>query len=183
MCEKKDDAAVDSPVVEAKAADGPFGPVPSAPKGWTWHTLMDIALQEASKASHAGEVPVGAVIVSAEGEILATAHNEPIANHDPSAHAEMLAIRKAAEKLKNYRLDGAYLVVTLEPCIMCAGAIVHARLAGVVYGALDHKAGAVCSCMDAFDLPFLNHKPWHMAYVRHEACAQVLRDFFEQRRE
>lgn len=162
--------------------DGPYGPVPNAPKGWTWHKLMDIALEEAHKASAHNEVPVGAVIVSAEGEILATAHNKPIANNDPSAHAEMVAIRKAAEKIQNYRLDNAYLIVTLEPCLMCTGAIVHARLAGVVFGAVDHKAGAVCSCIDGFDLPFLNHKPWHMAYVRHNACAQLLRDFFEERR-
>ncbi len=163
--------------------DGPFGPVPTPPQGWTWQALMDIALAEAHKAQDAAEVPVGAVIVSAEGKILARAHNEPISHHDPSAHAEMLAIRKAAAACENYRLDGAYLVVTLEPCLMCAGAIVHARLAGVVFGALDHKAGAVCSCLDAFDLPFLNHKPWHMAYVRHAACAQILRTFFEQRRD
>lgn len=163
--------------------DGPFGPVPNPPKGWSWHSLMDIALDEAEKASASGEVPVGAIIVSQNGEILAKAHNKPIANNDPSAHAEMLAIRKAASKVLNYRLDNAYLVVTLEPCLMCAGAIVHARLAGVIFGAVDHKAGAVCSCLDAFDLPFLNHKPWHMAYVRHVKCAELLSTFFANLRD
>ncbi len=162
--------------------DGPFGPVPTAPKGWTWEELMDMAIERANEGALQGEVPVGAVVVSAQGEILATAHNGPLHLDDPSAHAEMLAIRQAAAKIGNYRLDDCFLVVTLEPCLMCTGALVHARIAGVVYGAKDEKTGAVSSCLDGFELPFLNHHPWHMGYVRRTACAKLLQDFFEARR-
>lgn len=163
--------------------EGPCGPVPSAPQGWTWDALMDEALAEARLAASHDEVPVGAVVVEATGRIIGRGHNRPVRGNDPSAHAEMLALRDAAATLENYRLDGCVLVVTLEPCMMCTGAIVHARIAGVVYGAPDPKAGAVTSCLEGFELPFLNHRPWHMCGVRRRACSDVLQDFFKERRE
>ncbi len=129
------------------------------------------------------EVPVGALVVSPEGRILGRGRNSPIGSCDPTAHAEITALRRAAEVLGNYRLDGCLLVVTLEPCLMCVGAIVHARIAGVVYGASDLKAGAVVSCLDGFEQPFLNHRVWHMGGICEGACADMLRGFFEERRE
>lgn len=156
---------------------------PPVPKGHeSWDALMDEALCEARKAEVVGEVPVGAVIVAPDGSILARAHNEPILRNDPSAHAEVLAIRKACEMLGNYRLDDCVLVVTLEPCMMCAGAIVHARLAGVVFGALDDKAGAVASCLDCLEQPFLNHKAWYMSGIQENACTALLSSFFAAKR-
>jgi tRNA(adenine34) deaminase len=110
----------------------------------TDNDFMKIALEEAQKAYNCGEVPVGAVLVQ-EGNILAQAHNSPIKNNDPSAHAEMMVLRQAGEAIGNYRLEGAELFVTLEPCVMCAGAIVQARLARVIFGARDPKCGAVVS--------------------------------------
>ncbi len=155
------------------------GPIPSAPKGYTWEQLMDMALEEAHKASSLhDEVPVGAVLVSAQGEILARAHNACIHKHDPTAHAEILALRQAGKKIENYRLKGTVLVVTLEPCLMCAGALVHARIDGLVYGAQDLKAGAISSCCDSLEQPFLNHKVWHMGGVKSEKCAELLKTFF-----
>ncbi len=156
------------------------GPIPSAPKGHTWESLMDVALEEARKALcyQTPEVPVGAVLISAEGEILALAHNQCIRLHDPTAHAEILALRLAAEKLGNYRLNNAILVVTLEPCLMCAGALVHSRIAGLVYGAKDNKAGAISSCCEGLEYSFLNHKVWHMGGVRSAQCTAILQDFF-----
>jgi len=129
-----------------------------------------------------GEVPVGALVVAADGTILAEAANAPVGENDPSGHAEIRAMRKAAGRAGNYRLGGCVLVVTLEPCLMCAGAIVHARLAGVVYGASDRRAGAVASCLEALDLPFLNHRTWHFGGIKAEACAGLLKAFFEKRR-
>ena len=154
------------------------GPCPSPPPGWTWEGLMAEAMRQADLGRAAGEVPVGAVLVSAAGELLAVAHNEPVRLHDPTAHAEVLAMRGAGRRLGNYRLDGCVLVVTLEPCAMCAAAAVHARLAGVVFGAADPRAGAVLSCMDGLELPFVNHHVWHMGGVASEDCARQLRDFF-----
>ncbi len=154
------------------------GVIPSPPQGHTWHDLMGLALEQAHKAAHAQEVPVGAVIVHNDGRILAACHNGPIALHDPTAHAEVLAIRAAGQKLANYRLNNCYLIVTLEPCLMCTGALVHSRISGLVYGAADRKSGAVSSCYEGLDLPFLNHKVWHMGGVRSEECAQILHDFF-----
>lgn len=163
--------------------DGPFGPVPTPPAGWdSWNELMERALEQARLGAVRGEVPVGAIVVDAKGRILGAAHNRPSCDSDPSAHAEMLALREAAATLGNYRLDGAYLVVTLEPCMMCAGAAVHARVAGVIYGADDPKAGAVSSCLDGLELPFHNHHPWHMGGILRGACAEVLQTFFKDRR-
>ncbi len=117
--------------------------IPPPPPGWpNWEALMHLALAEAAKASHAAEVPVGALVVNGNGTIIATAHNSPEALHDPTAHAEILALRAAGAASGNYRLEGCVLVVTLEPCMMCAGAMAHARIAGVVYGAADPAAGA-----------------------------------------
>ena len=154
------------------------GPVPPPPPGQCWEGLMDRALEEAHKGQALGEVPVGAVLVGGDGRILATAHNEPVALHDPTAHAEVLALRRGGQALGNYRLNNAVLVVTLEPCLMCAGALVHSRVAGVVFGAADPRAGAVISCCDGLAQPFLNHRVWHMGGVRSEACAALLLDFF-----
>lgn len=143
---------------------------------------MQQALRQARLAAAAGEVPVGAVVAAADGRLLAEAHNEPLARHDPTAHAEMLALRRAGAALGNYRLGGCVLVVTLEPCAMCAAALPHARLAGVVYGAADALAGAVSSCAETLEAPFLPHRVWHMGGICAEDCAAVLRDFFAVRR-
>ncbi len=161
------------------------GPVPSAPGEHAWHSLMGMALAEAQKAQSmtpVPEVPVGAIIVSARGEIIAQSHNETIIRHDATAHAEILALRRAGKKLGNYRLNDCILIVTLEPCLMCTGALVHSRIAGLVYGAADKKAGCISSCMEGLESPFLNHKIWHMGGVRSAECAQLLTDFFAQKK-
>ncbi|HAZ60732.1 MAG TPA: tRNA adenosine(34) deaminase TadA [Gammaproteobacteria bacterium] len=142
---------------------------------------MRLAMAEAVAAEAAGEVPVGAVLVQA-GELLATAGNRPIAQSDPSAHAEMLVLRAAAARMRNYRLPGSTLYVTLEPCVMCAGAIVLARVERVVFAATDPRAGAAGSVFDVLNVNRLNH-----AVVLHGGCladesARLLRDFFRARR-
>ncbi len=142
---------------------------------------MKMALQYAEIAAQNGEVPVGAVIVLADGRSFA-AHNAPISSHDPSAHAEMRAIRAASLAIGNYRLTGATLYVTLEPCCMCAGAIIHARLARVVYGAPDPKTGAVESLYHILADARLNHQPRVTGGVLAEECGALLRDFFRARR-
>ncbi|MBD5558302.1 MAG: nucleoside deaminase [Desulfovibrio sp.] len=143
---------------------------------------MDMALEEARKAVALGEVPVGALIVAPDGRILARAGNAVERRHDPTAHAEVLAIREACARLDNWRLSGCVLVVTLEPCAMCAAAIVHARLAGVVYGAADDAAGAVISRAEYLDAPVSTTPVWHMGGVRARECAALLRECFEARR-
>ncbi|MBI4462975.1 MAG: tRNA adenosine(34) deaminase TadA [Acidobacteria bacterium] len=143
--------------------------------------FMRLALEEAEAAAHAGEVPVGAVIVLA-GEVLARAHNSSIARNDPTAHAEILALRLAGERLANYRLSGADVYVTLEPCAMCAGALVQARVRRLVYGADDPKAGAVRSCARLLEAPFLNHCIEVRPGVFAEPCGALLERFFAQRR-
>ena len=162
----------------------PWGPIPVPPSGHTWESLMDRAIRVASQhlTGERAEIPVGAVIASREGMILAEATNCSIGNCDPTGHAEMAALRVAALAKGNYRLEGCVLIVTLEPCLMCTGAIVHARLDGVVYGATDHRAGAVESCLNGLDLPFLNHKVWHYGGVRSAQCAELLQTFFSRRR-
>lgn len=153
--------------------------IPSPPPGWqSWEELMRLALKEAEKARAASEVPVGALVAGADGRILARGHNLCVTSSDPSAHAEIAVLREAGTAAGNYRLGGAFLVVTLEPCMMCAGALVHARLAGVVYGARDHRAGAVESCLDGLDQYFHNHRPWHLGGILEEECAALLKDFF-----
>jgi tRNA(adenine34) deaminase len=140
-----------------------------------------LALEEAMLALNEGEVPVGAVIVLGD-EVLAKAHNRSIAMNDPSAHAEILAIRGAAERTGNYRLPGTSLYVTLEPCIMCAGAIIQARIGSVVFGADDPKAGGIVSLYNILDDKRLNHNVAVRGGVCREACAEILSRFFRQKR-
>jgi len=143
--------------------------------------FMQQALEQAELAALAGEVPVGAVIVR-DGEVISKAFNKPITNHDPSAHAEMLALRQAALSVENYRLPGTTLYVTLEPCTMCAGAILHARVDRVVYGAVDAKTGAAGSVLDVFSSKQINHQTVIEGGMMAEECGQLLRDFFKERR-
>jgi tRNA(adenine34) deaminase len=142
---------------------------------------MRHALDLARRAAAEGEVPVGAVLVK-DGEILAEGWNRPIILHDPSAHAEMLTLRAAAARLGNYRLPDTTLYVTLEPCVMCAGAIVHARVSRLVFGARDPKAGAVDSVYDVIARPQLNHVVAWQGGVLEQECGAVLREFFRLRR-
>jgi len=143
--------------------------------------FMEQALEQAQYAALAGEVPVGAVIVR-NGEVISKAFNQPITNHDPSAHAEMLALRQAALAAENYRLPGTTLYVTLEPCIMCAGAILHARVDRIVYGAADPKTGAAGSVLDVFSSKQINHQTVIEGGMMAQECGQLLRDFFKERR-
>ena len=143
--------------------------------------MMRIAIDQARNAMLVGEVPVGAVLVRA-GTVLATGFNHPIGSHDPTAHAEIRAIRAGAELLGNYRLVDCSLYVTLEPCAMCAGAIHHARLARVVYGASDPKTGACGSVIDLFSQSRLNHHTRCDAGVLADECGRLLSDFFAERR-
>jgi tRNA(adenine34) deaminase len=142
---------------------------------------MGLALQEARKAWAAGEVPVGAVVVR-DGEVVAAGFNQPIGRHDPTAHAEIVALRAAAEKLGNYRLPGCELYVTLEPCAMCSGAMMHARLARVVYAAPDPKTGVCGSILDLFALEQLNHHTDVVGGVLADEASAMLKAFFAERR-
>ena len=142
---------------------------------------MRRALREAERGAREGEVPVGAVVVR-EGRVLGRAHNRPIHLHDPSAHAEILAMRRAARRLANYRLEGCDLYVTIEPCAMCAGAIVQARLRRAVFGARDPKAGAAGSVLTVLNHPRLNHRSEVVSGVLSEECGALLRQFFRRRR-
>ena len=142
---------------------------------------MRLALAEARKAERMGEVPVGAVVVL-DGQVVARAANCTIAECDPTAHAEIVALRGAAKAVGNYRLGGAILYVTLEPCSMCAGALVQARIARLVYGCDDPKAGAVRTCFAVLDHPALNHRVEVTSGVLAEECAAVLQAFFATRR-
>ena len=142
---------------------------------------MRHALKLARRAQELGEVPVGAVVVDGDA-VVAEGWNQPIASHDPSAHAEMVALRAAAATLKNYRLGGHTLYVTLEPCAMCAGAMIHARIARLVYGAGDPKAGAVTSVYDLIAQPKLNHRVEWTGGVLAAECGAVLQEFFRARR-
>ena len=144
--------------------------------------FMQLALQEAEYALAENEVPVGAVIVY-EGRIIAAAHNQREQLRDPTAHAEMIAITQAAALRGSWRLDGCTLFVTLEPCAMCAGAIVQARIPEVVYGAADPKAGAVQTLYQLLDDPRLNHRAAVVSGVLAEACGQILTRFFQQQRQ
>ena len=143
--------------------------------------LMDIAIEEALAARAADEVPVGAVVV-VEGSVIARAHNSSIGLRDPTAHAEILAIRRAADQMKNYHLGGATLYVTLEPCVMCAGAIIQARLARVVFGAYDPKGGAATSLYSILHDDRLNHTVVVTGGIREEECRKILSGFFRQKR-
>ncbi|MYM28192.1 tRNA adenosine(34) deaminase TadA [Duganella sp. CY15W] len=142
---------------------------------------MQLALEQAQQAWDLGEVPVGAVVVK-DGEVIAVGCNQPIGKHDPTAHAEIVALRAAAEKLGNYRLPGCELYVTLEPCVMCSGAMMHARLARVVYGAADPKTGACGSVLNLFEQEQLNHHTDIVGGVMAEECGAMLKNFFAARR-
>ena len=142
---------------------------------------MRMAIEQAQLAAQSGEVPVGAVLVK-DGQIISKAFNKPIANHDPSAHAEMLALREAALAEENYRIPGSTLYVTLEPCAMCSGAMLHARIDRVVYGAPDPKTGAAGSVLDIFASKQINHQTSVEGGIMSEECGQLLRDFFKGRR-
>ena len=147
----------------------------------TDETFMRLALAQARLARQGGEVPVGAVLIRG-GEVLSAAHNRPIAGHDPSAHAEMLAIRQAAERVEDYRLTETTLYVTLEPCIMCAGAIIQARVSRLVYGARDPKSGGVVSLYRLLQDERLNHRVEVTGGILEEICAEILSGFFREKR-
>ncbi|WP_344074576.1 tRNA adenosine(34) deaminase TadA [Streptomyces crystallinus] len=142
---------------------------------------MRTALAEAGRAALAGDVPVGAVVLSADGTVLATAHNEREITGDPTGHAEVVALRRAAQKTGEWRLTGCTLVVTLEPCVMCAGALVQSRVERVVYGARDEKAGAAGSLWDLVRDRRLNHRPEVIQGVLEEECSRRLTAFFRDR--
>jgi tRNA(adenine34) deaminase len=144
---------------------------------------MRLALQEAAACASTGDVPVGAVVLDERGAVVGAGRNRREADGDPTAHAEVLALRAAARARGEWRLSGCTLVVTLEPCTMCAGALVLARVDRVVYGALDRKAGAVGSLWDVVRDRRLNHRPEVLAGVLQEECAALLRTFFEEHRE
>lgn len=143
--------------------------------------FMRLALEQARLAGIAGEVPVGCVIVN-DGQVIASGHNRPILRHDPTAHAEIEALRAAGRALGNYRLGGCTLYVTLEPCAMCTGAMVHARIARLVYGAVDPKAGAAGSVFELARSPALNHRMDVSGGVLAGECRDLLQGFFRERR-
>lgn len=143
---------------------------------------MGVALDRARDAEAHGDVPIGAVVLGPDGSVLAAAGNERELHHDPTAHAEIVALRRAAAELGRWRLDGCTLVVTLEPCTMCAGAIVASRVDTLVFGAFDPKAGAVASLFDVVRDPRLNHRPSVVSGVRADECSAVLDAFFSGRR-
>jgi tRNA(adenine34) deaminase len=143
--------------------------------------FMQQALEQARHAWALGEVPVGAVVVK-DGVVIATGYNQPIGKHDPTAHAEIMALRAAATILGNYRLPGCELYVTLEPCVMCSGAMMHARLARVVFGAPDPKTGACGSILNLFEQNQLNHHTQITGGVLAEECSSLLKEFFAERR-
>ena len=142
---------------------------------------MARALEQARKGARAGEVPVGAVVVL-DGALIGSGFNQPIASHDPTAHAEIIAIREAASRLGNYRLIGSTLFVTIEPCQMCVGAMIHARVARLVYGASEPKAGAIESAMRAHEHPSLNHHMSAKGGVLSSECRDLIQAFFRDRR-
>lgn len=144
--------------------------------------FMREALGLAGRAAQAGEVPVGAVVVR-DGQIIGRGHNQPVGTHDPTAHAEIVALRDAAKTLGNYRLTGATLYVTIEPCLMCVGAIIHARIRTLVFGTTEPKAGAVESTQRAHEHAALNHELVVVSGVLAKECREVMRKFFEERRQ
>jgi tRNA(adenine34) deaminase len=143
---------------------------------------MELALAQALSAAEAGEVPVGAVVVK-DGEVVGAGQNRNLRDHDPAAHAEIVALRQAAAQLGNHRLGGCVMFATIEPCAMCAGAMIHARLARLVYGASDPKAGAAGSALDVLNHPRLNHRMEVTSGVLADRCSEILQTFFRQRRE
>jgi tRNA(adenine34) deaminase len=142
---------------------------------------MNLALEQAQLADRAGEVPVGALVIK-DGNILGQGHNRTLLDSDPTAHAEIIALRQAAARIGNHRLVGCHMFVTIEPCAMCAGAMIHARLARLVYGATDPKAGAAGSVLEVLNHPRLNHKMEVVSGVRDQECSEILQRFFKSRR-
>src|ERR1043165_1518723 len=142
--------------------------------------FMGLALAEEKKAEAANEVPVGAIVVS-NGEVIGRGFNQPISAHDPAAHAEIIALRDAAQSRRNYRLPEAVMYCTVEPCMMCAGAMIHARIARLVFGTPDPKAGSAGSIYNVLTDPRLNHRVDVVSGIREEQCAGLLRDFFASR--
>ena len=155
---------------------------PQPPHGTSWRSLMDIAFGEACRAQDKGEAPIGAALFSSTGELIAKAHNQPISLNDPTGHAEVLCLRKAALAMDNYRLTDTIMAVTLEPCLMCTGALIHARVSGIVFAARDERAGALVSNLDGAALPFANHRMWTVEGVMFEECSALLKRFFLMRR-
>lgn len=143
---------------------------------------MELALAQARAAAEAGEVPVGAVVVK-DGEIVGTGQNRNLRDRDPAAHAEIVALRQAAARLGNHRLGGCVMFATIEPCAMCAGAMIHARLARLVYGASDPKSGAAGSALEVLNHPRLNHRMEVTSGVLADSCSEILQQFFRQKRE
>ncbi|MEZ4524466.1 MAG: tRNA adenosine(34) deaminase TadA [Desulfobacterales bacterium] len=148
----------------------------------SYEHMMQLAMEQAKNAAKCGEVPVGAVLISESGELLSAACNSVIGHHDPCAHAEILALRKAGRIIGNYRLPGTVLCVTIEPCIMCMGAIVHARVSRVIYGARDPKWGAAGSLYDFSADARLNHHPEIIRGVCEAECREMMQAFFRERR-
>jgi tRNA(adenine34) deaminase len=146
-----------------------------------FETLMHAALEQARLARDAGEVPIGAVI-AIEGEIVARGFNQPISSGDPTAHAEIVAIRQAAREIGNYRLIGATLAVTIEPCLMCVGALVHARIGSLVFGAPEPRSGALISTVRGGELPGHNHRFEIIGGIREDECRDIVQAFFRERR-
>ena len=142
---------------------------------------MEQALEQARMAAQAGDVPVGALVIK-DGEIIGLGHNRNLLDHDPAAHAEIIALRQAAARVGNHRLTGCEMFVTIEPCAMCAGALVHARLARLVYGTSDPKAGAAGSVLQVLNHPGLNHKMEIRSGVLAEKCSEILQKFFREKR-
>ena len=149
--------------------------------GVMYDEWMAAALEEATRARDAGEVPIGAVVLI-DGVVVGRGFNQPISSSDPTAHAEIVAIRDAARHVGNYRLTGAVLCVTIEPCLMCIGALVHARIATVVYGAAEPRTGAATSTVRGTELPGLNHRVQVIGGVRESACRELMQTFFRERR-
>jgi len=143
--------------------------------------FMDLAMAEAKKAEAAGEVPVGAVVVF-NAVVVARGFNQPISINDPTAHAEIIALREAGRALRNYRLAGATIYCTVEPCMMCAGAMIHARIARLVFGTPDPRAGSAGSIYNVLTDPRLNHRVEFVSGVREDECATLLREFFARKR-
>ena len=156
--------------------------LPAAAPAGLDERMMALALEQAGLAAAAGEVPVGAVVADANGFVLGVGYNRTIADSDPTAHAEIVALRAAAARLANYRLPGLSLYVTLEPCVMCMGAVLHARLSRVVFGAADPKTGACGSVLDVGAVDKINHHTTVCGGVMAEPCGGLLREFFRERR-
>ena len=144
--------------------------------------FMRLALAEARRAEAAGEVPVGAIVVAADGAVIGAGYNHPINAEDPTAHAEIAALRQAAAAVRNYRLSGATLYVTIEPCLMCVGAMIHARIGLVVFGAAEPRSGALVSAIAAHETPGLNHRLDVLGGVLEDECRAIIQEFFRERR-